>query len=50
MPSAFAVFEIDRQLVFDRRLHRQVGRLLALEDAIDVTGRSTILIGIIRPI
>src|SRR5262249_56213795 len=31
--------EVDRQLVLDRVLHRKVGRLLALEDAIDVTGR-----------
>ena len=28
--------EIDRQLVLGRRLHRQIGRLLALEDAVDV--------------
>ena len=30
--------EVDHQLVLGRRLHRQVGRLLALEDAIDVAG------------
>src|SRR5436309_3033615 len=28
--------EVDHQLVFHRRLHRQVCRLLAFEDAIDV--------------
>ena len=28
--------EIDDQLVLGRRLHRQVGGLLALEDAIDI--------------
>ena len=28
--------EVYHQLVLGRRLHRQVGRLLALEDAIDV--------------
>ena len=28
--------EIDDQLVLGRRLYRQVGRLLALEDAVDV--------------
>ena len=28
--------EIDHQLVFGRRLHRQIGGLLALENAIDV--------------
>jgi hypothetical protein len=32
--------EIDRQFVLDRRLHRQVGRLLALEDTIDVSRRA----------
>ena len=31
--------EVDDQLELGRRLHRQVGRLLALEDAIDVAGR-----------
>ena len=30
--------EVDHQLVLDRRLHREVGRLLAPEDAIDVAG------------
>ena len=32
--------EVDHQLVLGRRLHRQVGRLLALEDAVDVAGRA----------
>ena len=32
--------EIDRQVVLGGRLHRQVGRLLALEDAVDVAGRA----------
>jgi hypothetical protein len=36
--------EVDHQLVFRRRLHRQVGWLLALEDAVDVAGRAQILI------
>src|SRR3974390_2265351 len=31
--------EIDHQFVFGRRLHRQVDRLLALENAVNVTGR-----------
>jgi hypothetical protein len=30
--------EINHQLIFGRRLHRKVGRLRALENAIDVTG------------
>ena len=29
--------EVDGQLVFGRRLHQQVGRFLALENAIDIT-------------
>src|SRR5262245_4530766 len=38
-------FEIDYQLVLGRRLYRQVGWLLALEDAIDVAGRLPVQIG-----
>jgi hypothetical protein len=44
------VLEIDRQLVFGRRLHRQVGGLFALEDAIDVGGGAGILVQLIRPV
>lgn len=36
-------FEIDYKLIFCRRLHRQVGRLFALEDTIDVSGRVPVL-------
>src|SRR4051794_11965059 len=42
--------EIDRQLVLGWRLHRQIGRLLALEDTIDVTSREPELIDKISPI
>ena len=42
--------EIDYQLVLGRRLHRQVGGLLALENAIDIGGRATVLVNKIRPI
>ena len=42
--------EVDHQLVLGRRLHRQVGRLLALEDAVDVAGRAPVLVDLIRPI
>ena len=42
--------EIDDQLVLGRRLHRQVGRLLALEDAIDVAGRAAELVHEIIPV
>src|SRR5258708_1181978 len=36
--------EVDRKLELVRRLHRQVCRLLALEDAIDVAGRTAVLV------
>ena len=36
--------EVDHQLVFSRCLHRQVGWLLALEDAIDIAGRAPVLV------
>ena len=36
--------EIEHRLVLRRRLHRQVGGLLALEDAIDVAGRAPVLV------
>ena len=42
--------EIDHQLVLGRRLHRQVGRLLAFEDAIDVACRAAVLVDEIGPI
>jgi hypothetical protein len=49
-PECLGGLEIDDQLVLGRRLHRQVGGLLAFEDAVDVTGRASILIDQIRPI
>src|SRR5215831_6110707 len=36
--------EIDRQLVLVRRLHWQIGWLLALEDMVNVTSRAAVLI------
>src|SRR4029077_6664083 len=36
--------EIDNQLVFGRRLHRKIGRFLALENAVDVAGRAPELV------
>ena len=42
--------EVDHQFVLDRRLHRQVGGLLAFEDAIDVAGRAPKLVDQVRPI
>src|SRR5215510_3555876 len=37
-------FQINNQLVFGRRLHREIGRLLAVEDAIDIAGRTSLLV------
>src|SRR5271167_1380183 len=42
--------EVDHQLVLGWRLHWQIGGLLALEDAIDVTGRAPVLVDRIRPV
>ena len=39
-PSSFVGVQVDDRLVLGRGLHQQVGRLLALEDAIDVARRS----------
>jgi hypothetical protein len=41
-PSAFAVLRLDHQLVFGRRPHRKVGRLVAIEDSVDVAARERI--------
>src|SRR5262245_23734553 len=42
--------QIDHQLELGWRLHRKVGRLLAPEDAVDVTGRASELVDGIRSI
>ena len=42
--------EVEHQLVFGRCLHRKVGRLLALEDAVDVAGRAPVLVDDIGPV
>jgi hypothetical protein len=42
--------EVDHQLVFGRRLHRQICRLLTLEDTIDVAGGAPELIEIVSPV
>ena len=36
--------EVDRQFIFGRCLHREIGWLLAFEDAVDVGGRAPELI------
>ena len=42
--------EIDNEFVLDRRLHRQIGGLLALEDAIDVNSGTSKWVNPIGPI
>src|SRR3954464_6020185 len=42
--------EVEHREVFGRRLHRQVGRLLAPEDAVDVAGGLPVLVEVIGPI
>src|SRR5262245_36313529 len=42
--------KIDHQFVLGRCLHRKIGGLLALENAIDVAGCAPELVGEIRPI
>jgi hypothetical protein len=42
--------EVDHKLVLSWRLHRQVSRLLALENAVDIAGGASELIEDIRPI
>jgi hypothetical protein len=42
--------EVEHRLVFGRRLHRQVGRLLALEGAIDIAGRLPVLVDVVSPV
>ena len=42
--------EIDHQLVLGRRLHWEVGRLLALEDAVNVNRRASMWVNRIGPV
>ena len=42
--------EVDGQLEFGRRLYRQIGRLLPLEDAIDVSGSAIVWIDSVRDV
>jgi hypothetical protein len=41
--------EIDRQFVLCGRLHRHVGRLLAFEDAVDITRRAPVRFDRVSP-
>jgi hypothetical protein len=48
-PQRLRGLEIDHKLELGRLLNRQVGGLLPLEDAIDVTGRLPALVGGVTP-
>jgi hypothetical protein len=48
--ECFRGLEVDDEFILCRRLHRQVGSLLTLEDAIDIASRAPKLIGKIWPI
>jgi hypothetical protein len=41
-----AGLEVDHQLVLGRCLYREIGGLLALEDAIDISGRPPVLVDV----
>src|SRR5262245_25534263 len=49
-PKRLRGFEVDHQVELGRRLHWQVGRLLALEDAIDIAGSGPVAIQRIRAV
>ena len=49
-PSALAVLRLITSSIFGRLLHRQVGGLFALEDAIDIAGRAAPQVDLIRAI
>jgi hypothetical protein len=42
--------QVDDQFILRRSLHRKVGWLLAPQDTIDVAGRFSELVDVIRPI
>jgi hypothetical protein len=41
--SCFCGLQVDYEFVFGRRLHWQVGRFLALENAINIAGRAPVI-------
>jgi hypothetical protein len=48
--KVFGSLQVDYQIVLGRGLHRKVRQLLALEEAIDVAGRSPVRLDRIRPV
>jgi len=46
----FGGFEVDHKFILGRRLHRQIGRLFAFENAIDVLGRAPELFDLVNAV
>jgi|RhiMetdeSRZDD1v2_1073273.scaffolds.fasta_scaffold262853_2 dihydrofolate reductase len=46
----FGSLQVDDEIILGRRLHREIARFLALEDAINIGGRARVLVTKIRPI
>jgi hypothetical protein len=44
-PQRLRCFEVDRQFIFGRPLDWQVSRVLPFEDAIDIAGCTSVLVG-----
>jgi hypothetical protein len=42
--------KVDHQVVLGRCLYREIGGLLALEDAVDIAGRLPVLLDLVRPV
>src|SRR5580704_11855551 len=48
--EGFCRLQVNHQIIFGRSLDRKIGRLLALENAIDITGRAPKLVDAIGPV
>src|SRR5271165_2772991 len=48
--KGFCRLQVNHQIIFGRSLDRKIGRLLALENAIDITGRAPKLVDAIGPV
>jgi len=49
-PECLRGFQIDDKFILGRRLHGEIGRFLAFENAIDIAGRAPELIGKTRSV
>src|ERR1700730_14243980 len=48
--EGFCRLHVNHQIIFGRSLDRKIGRLLALENAIDITGRAPQLVDAMGPV